>query len=151
MPCAWRVLQRTPGPKELPRGSSLVEPLHAPAPNARPPGHCCTSYSSCTMRSILSLTMYTLHRSPPASATASVHAVPSKLASPACTKGQSYVAVGISWKTYHITHDSGAATTASRLGMPDLAIATLNDFVEAGAMHASLDPTVPVIADADTG
>ena len=35
--------------------------------------------------------------------------------------------------------------------MPDLAIATLNDFVEAGAMHASLDPTVPVIADADTG
>ena len=48
-------------------------------------------------------------------------------------------------------HCSGAATTASRLGMPDLAIATLNDFVEAGAMHASLDPTVPVIADADTG
>ena len=35
--------------------------------------------------------------------------------------------------------------------MPDLAIATLNDFVEAGTMHASLDPTVPVIADADTG
>ena len=27
----------------------------------------------------------------------------------------------------------------------------MNDFVEAGAMHASLDPTVPVIADADTG
>lgn len=48
-------------------------------------------------------------------------------------------------------YQSGAATTASRLGMPDLAIATLNDFVEAGAMHASLDPTVPVIADADTG
>ena len=46
---------------------------------------------------------------------------------------------------------SGAATTASRLGMPDLAIATLNDFVDAGTMHASLDPTVPVIADADTG
>ena len=35
--------------------------------------------------------------------------------------------------------------------MPDLAIATLNDFAEAGAMHASLDPSVPVIADADTG
>jgi 2-methylisocitrate lyase-like PEP mutase family enzyme len=48
-------------------------------------------------------------------------------------------------------YQSGAATTASRLGMPDLAIATLNDFVEAGAMHASLDPSVPVIADADTG
>jgi hypothetical protein len=27
------------------------------------------------------------------------------------------------------TFDSGAATTASRLGQPDLAIATLNDFV----------------------
>lgn len=25
---------------------------------------------------------------------------------------------------------SGAATTASRLGMPDLAIATMNDFVQ---------------------
>lgn len=52
----------------------------------------------------------------------------------------------------HLTSGfSGAATTASRLGQPDLAIATMNDFVEAGAMHASLDPTVPVIADADTG
>lgn len=27
----------------------------------------------------------------------------------------------------------------------------MNDFVQAGEMHASLDPTVPVIADADTG
>jgi 2-methylisocitrate lyase-like PEP mutase family enzyme len=35
--------------------------------------------------------------------------------------------------------------------MPDLAIATLNDFVEAGTMVASLDPVTPVIADADTG
>ena len=35
--------------------------------------------------------------------------------------------------------------------MPDLAIATLNDFVEAGAMHAAINPSVPVIADADTG
>ncbi|EKM53382.1 uncharacterized protein PHACADRAFT_259725 [Phanerochaete carnosa HHB-10118-sp] len=52
---------------------------------------------------------------------------------------------------FECLYQSGAATTASRLGMPDLAIATLNDFVEAGAMHASLDPTVPVIADADTG
>ncbi|KAJ7350595.1 phosphoenolpyruvate pyruvate domain-containing protein [Mycena albidolilacea] len=47
--------------------------------------------------------------------------------------------------------DSGAATTASRLGQPDLAIATLNDFVGAAEMVCSLDPTVPVIADADTG
>jgi 2-methylisocitrate lyase-like PEP mutase family enzyme len=29
-----------------------------------------------------------------------------------------------------IAYISGAATTASRLGQPDLAIATLNDFVE---------------------
>ncbi|KAI0941639.1 hypothetical protein AcW1_003475 [Taiwanofungus camphoratus] len=48
-------------------------------------------------------------------------------------------------------YQSGAATTASRLGMPDLAIATLNDFVQSAQMVCSLDPTVPVIADADTG
>ncbi len=48
------------------------------------------------------------------------------------------------------TH-SGAATTASRLGQPDLAIATMNDFVDAGRMHASINQSVPVIADADTG
>lgn len=46
---------------------------------------------------------------------------------------------------------SGAATTASRLGQPDLAIATLNDFVQSAQMVCSLDPQVPVIADADTG
>lgn len=66
---------------------------------------------------------------------------------------------------------SGAATTASRLGQPDLAIATLNDFVQvlfspvtredevltvfslyqSAQMVCSLDPTIPVIADADTG
>ncbi|KAL0953965.1 hypothetical protein HGRIS_005125 [Hohenbuehelia grisea] len=45
----------------------------------------------------------------------------------------------------------GAATTASRLGQPDLAIATMNDFVEAGKVFASIDPSTPVIADADTG
>ncbi|KIY63290.1 oxaloacetate acetylhydrolase [Cylindrobasidium torrendii FP15055 ss-10] len=48
-------------------------------------------------------------------------------------------------------YQSGAATTASRLGQPDLAIATLNDFADAGAMVSSIDPSVPVIADADTG
>ncbi|KAL0578926.1 hypothetical protein V5O48_003074 [Marasmius crinis-equi] len=48
-------------------------------------------------------------------------------------------------------YQSGAATTASRLGQPDLAIATLNDFAEAGQMVSSLNPSVPVIADADTG
>ncbi|TFY72153.1 hypothetical protein EVG20_g845 [Dentipellis fragilis] len=48
-------------------------------------------------------------------------------------------------------YQSGAATTASRLGQPDLAIATLNDFVQSAQMICSLDPTTPVIADADTG
>lgn len=35
--------------------------------------------------------------------------------------------------------------------MPDLGIATLNDFVQSAEMICSLDPTIPVIADADTG
>ncbi|KAF8816771.1 oxaloacetate acetylhydrolase [Phlegmacium glaucopus] len=48
-------------------------------------------------------------------------------------------------------YQSGAATTASRLGQPDLAVATMNDFVQAAQMVCSLDPSVPVIADADTG
>ncbi|KAJ7028338.1 oxaloacetate acetylhydrolase [Mycena alexandri] len=52
---------------------------------------------------------------------------------------------------FECLYQSGAATTASRLGQPDLAIATLNDFTEAAEMVCSLEPTVPVIADADTG
>ncbi|PFH52159.1 hypothetical protein AMATHDRAFT_79887 [Amanita thiersii Skay4041] len=52
---------------------------------------------------------------------------------------------------FECLYQSGAATTASRLGQPDLAIATLNDFTDAARMVCSLDPTVPVIADADTG
>ncbi|KAF8911530.1 Pyruvate/Phosphoenolpyruvate kinase-like domain-containing protein [Gymnopilus junonius] len=48
-------------------------------------------------------------------------------------------------------YQSGAATTASRLGQPDLAIATMNDFVGAAQMVCSISPSVPVIADADTG
>lgn len=39
----------------------------------------------------------------------------------------------------------------SRLGMADLGVATLNDMRDAAAMIASLDPSVPLIADADTG
>lgn len=39
----------------------------------------------------------------------------------------------------------------SRLGMPDLGVATLNDMRDNAAMIAGLDPSVPVIADADTG
>jgi len=52
---------------------------------------------------------------------------------------------------FECLYQSGAATTASRLGIPDLAIATMNDFVQSAQMVCSLDPTVPVIADADTG
>ncbi|KAG1746352.1 phosphoenolpyruvate pyruvate domain-containing protein [Suillus lakei] len=37
-------------------------------------------------------------------------------------------------------YQSGAATTASRLGMPDLAIATLNDFVQSAQMTSQLTP-----------
>ena len=80
---------------------------------------------------------------------ASARVVLWKPGSLACTKGLSHVHPCLI--TSLIWYCSGAATTASRLGQPDLAIATLNDFAEAGAMHASLDPTVPVIADADTG
>lgn len=35
--------------------------------------------------------------------------------------------------------------------MADLGLATLNDMRDNAAMIASLDPTVPLIADADTG
>ncbi|KAF9047444.1 oxaloacetate acetylhydrolase [Panaeolus papilionaceus] len=52
---------------------------------------------------------------------------------------------------FECLYQSGAATTASRLGQPDLAIATLNDFAEAGEMVSSISPSTPVIADADTG
>lgn len=39
----------------------------------------------------------------------------------------------------------------SRLGMPDLGIATLDDMRDNASMIASLDQSVPLIADADTG
>ncbi|KAF9529724.1 oxaloacetate acetylhydrolase, partial [Crepidotus variabilis] len=52
---------------------------------------------------------------------------------------------------FECLYQSGAATTASRLGQPDLAIATMNDFVGAAQMVCSINPSVPVIADADTG
>ncbi|KAJ6612030.1 Pyruvate/Phosphoenolpyruvate kinase-like domain-containing protein [Mycena sp. CBHHK59/15] len=52
---------------------------------------------------------------------------------------------------FECLYQSGAATTASRLGQPDLAIASLNDFCEAAEMVCGIDPTMPVIADADTG
>ncbi|KAF5393464.1 hypothetical protein D9757_000475 [Collybiopsis confluens] len=52
---------------------------------------------------------------------------------------------------FECLYQSGAAVTASRLGQPDLAIATLNDFVEAARINCSINPSVPIVADADTG
>ncbi|OQU96219.1 hypothetical protein CLAIMM_02330 isoform 2 [Cladophialophora immunda] len=46
---------------------------------------------------------------------------------------------------------TGAGTTMSRLGLPDLGLATLNDMRDNAAMIAGLDRDVPLIADADTG
>lgn len=46
---------------------------------------------------------------------------------------------------------TGAGTNMSRLGMADLGIATMNDMHANAAMISSLDPSIPVIADADTG
>ncbi|KAK0645174.1 2,3-dimethylmalate lyase [Lasiodiplodia hormozganensis] len=47
---------------------------------------------------------------------------------------------------------TGAGTTASRLGQPDLAIAQLHDMKENADMIANLDPLgPPLIADMDTG
>lgn len=39
----------------------------------------------------------------------------------------------------------------SRLGMPDLGVATLNDMRDHAGMIASLDRSVPLIADMDAG
>lgn len=46
---------------------------------------------------------------------------------------------------------TGAGTSVSRLGLPDMGFLTLNDMHANAAMIAGLDKTVPVIADADTG
>ncbi|UPX17519.1 uncharacterized protein EKO05_0007868 [Ascochyta rabiei] len=46
---------------------------------------------------------------------------------------------------------TGAGTTMSRLGMADMGIATMNDMHANAEMIANLDPSVPLIADADTG
>jgi 2-methylisocitrate lyase-like PEP mutase family enzyme len=39
----------------------------------------------------------------------------------------------------------------SRLGMADIGVATMNDMRDNATMIASIDPSVPLIADADTG
>ncbi|KAK1757920.1 Phosphoenolpyruvate/pyruvate domain-protein [Echria macrotheca] len=46
---------------------------------------------------------------------------------------------------------TGAGTSMSRLGMPDLGLVTMNDMHTNASMLASLDRRIPVIADADTG
>ncbi|PVH84227.1 Phosphoenolpyruvate/pyruvate domain-containing protein [Cadophora sp. DSE1049] len=46
---------------------------------------------------------------------------------------------------------TGAGTSMSKLGWADLGMATLNDMQSNASMIASLDPSCPVIADADTG
>lgn len=46
---------------------------------------------------------------------------------------------------------TGAGTSISVLGQPDLGLATVDDMVRNASMIASLDRSVPVIADADTG
>lgn len=58
------------------------------------------------------------------------------------------IALSEGFKCLYMT---GAGTAASCLGMPDLGIATMNDMHRNASMIASLDRTVPVIADADTG
>lgn len=46
---------------------------------------------------------------------------------------------------------TGAGTSASRIGHADLGIANLNDMRANAEMIANLDPSTPLIADADTG
>ena len=58
------------------------------------------------------------------------------------------IAMSIGFDGLYMT---GAGTAASRLGMPDVGLATLNDMVDNAGMLASLDRSVPLISDADTG
>ncbi|KAI6849273.1 Phosphoenolpyruvate/pyruvate domain-containing protein [Hortaea werneckii] len=46
---------------------------------------------------------------------------------------------------------TGAGTSMARLGMADLGLCTFTEMHQNAAMIAAIDPTVPVIADADTG
>jgi 2-methylisocitrate lyase-like PEP mutase family enzyme len=50
-----------------------------------------------------------------------------------------------------IKQQTGAGTSMSRLGMADLGLATYTDMHANAAMIASINPSVPLIADADTG
>lgn len=58
------------------------------------------------------------------------------------------IALQVGFDALYVT---GAGTTASRLGTADLGIATQTDMVAHASIISSLDRSVPVIADADTG
>jgi 2-methylisocitrate lyase-like PEP mutase family enzyme len=57
-------------------------------------------------------------------------------------------ALAVGFEALYMT---GAGTSMSRLGWADLGLATFNDMKQNAEMIAGLDPSVPVIADADTG
>lgn len=48
-----------------------------------------------------------------------------------------------------VLYATGAGMTCSRLGLPDLAYATQDDFVAQAGMIASCDRSIPVIADGE--
>ncbi|KAL1984318.1 hypothetical protein VTN96DRAFT_9276 [Rasamsonia emersonii] len=58
------------------------------------------------------------------------------------------IALSVGFDALYMT---GAGTTASMHGQADLGIATLNDMRANAEMIANLSPSVPLIADADTG
>ncbi|CZS95421.1 hypothetical protein WAI453_011359 [Rhynchosporium graminicola] len=58
------------------------------------------------------------------------------------------LALDAGFKNLYMT---GAGTTMSKLGIADLGVATMNDMRDNAAMIASIDPSIPLIADADTG
>ncbi|KAF2761332.1 Phosphoenolpyruvate/pyruvate domain-containing protein [Pseudovirgaria hyperparasitica] len=46
---------------------------------------------------------------------------------------------------------TGFGTSLSRIGWPDLGLATASDMIANASLIANLDPSIPLIADADTG
>ncbi|KAK1508045.1 uncharacterized protein CCOS01_16046 [Colletotrichum costaricense] len=58
------------------------------------------------------------------------------------------IALEVGFDSLYMT---GAGTSASKLGLPDLGFATLDDMRSHAEMLANLDPSIPLVADADTG
>jgi 2-methylisocitrate lyase-like PEP mutase family enzyme len=54
-------------------------------------------------------------------------------------------------RTLILSTQTGAGTAMSRLGMADLGLATFTDMHQNASMLASINPSIPLIADADTG